>query len=171
MTGAGRRSGRTGRQAEWLRGLYAGGHGNATARRYARFWAAVFGRGLVPGRWVTLEVRGRSTGQLRRFPLGMADLDGNWYLVSMLGECSWVRNVRAASGHARLLGRRPGPVLLTEVPAHERPRILRRYLDTVPGARPHVAVDRGAPLESFAAVADRHPVFRVTWTDADTGQG
>lgn len=29
------------------------------------------------------------------------------------------------------------------------------------GARPHVPVDRRAPLAAFAQVADRYPVFRV----------
>lgn len=67
-----------------LRAMYAGGHGNATARWFARFWAAVQGAGLLPRRWVTLEVVGRRTGRVTRFPLGMADWEGNWYLVSML---------------------------------------------------------------------------------------
>jgi hypothetical protein len=41
-----------------LRAMYAGGHGDRTARRFARFWAAVQGMGLMPRRWVTLEVPG-----------------------------------------------------------------------------------------------------------------
>jgi hypothetical protein len=87
--------------------MYAGQRGNATARRYARFWSAVFAAGVVPGRWVTLEVRGRTSGRLVRFPLGYAELDGARYLVSMLGqECNWVKNVRAAKGHVTLRHRR-----------------------------------------------------------------
>jgi hypothetical protein len=50
---------------------------------------------------------------------------------------------------------------LIEVPAGERAPILKRYLAKVPGARPHVPVDRHAPLAAFEAVADRLPVFRV----------
>lgn len=64
-----------------LRAMYAGGCGDATARRFSRLWAAVFDHGLAPRRWVTLEVTGRRSGQLTRFPLGMADLAGRWYLV------------------------------------------------------------------------------------------
>ena len=55
--------GNSSRGAERLRRMYPGGRANATARRYARFWAWVFGRGLVPRRWVTLEVRGRRSGR------------------------------------------------------------------------------------------------------------
>ncbi len=42
-----------------LRGMYTGGRADRTARRFARFWAAVLGSGLAPRRWVTLEVTGR----------------------------------------------------------------------------------------------------------------
>ncbi len=43
----------------------------------------------------------------------------------------------------------------------ERPAIIRRYLEQVPGARPHIPVDRRAPLADFEAIASRYPVFRV----------
>ncbi|MGN9893956.1 hypothetical protein [Micromonospora sp. L31] len=36
-----------------------------------------------------------------------------------------------------------------------------RQLHLAPGARPHLPVDRRAPLAEFEAVADRYPVFRV----------
>jgi hypothetical protein len=52
-----------------VRAMYAGGRGNATARRFARVWAAVFGAGLAPRRWATLEVTGRRTGR-RTVPAG-----------------------------------------------------------------------------------------------------
>ena len=145
-----------------LRAMYAGGRGNATARRFARLWAAVFSLGLAPRRWVTLEVPGRRSGRVARFPLGMADLDGQWYLVPMLGEqCNWVRNVRAAGGRATLRHRRAVACQFVEVPASERSVILKRYLDKVPGARPHLPIDRHAPMVDFAGIASRVPVFRV----------
>ena len=148
-----------------LRAMYAGGHGNATARRFARFWAAVHSAGLLPRRWVTLEVVGRHTGRVTRFPLGMADWEGNWYLVSMLGDgCNWVRNVRAASGEVTIRSGRAQGRHLVEVPVHERAPVLKRYLQKVPGARPHVPTDRNAPLAEFEAIAARYPVFRVEAT-------
>ncbi len=145
-----------------LRAMYAGGRANATARRFSRCWAEVFGLGLLPGRWVTLEVTGRRSGRTCRFPLGMADWQGRWYLVPMLGDqCNWVRNVRAAGGQAVIRRRRAVPCRLVELPGAERPAILRRYLQKVPGARPHLPVGPGAPLADFEAIAARYPVFLV----------
>lgn len=145
-----------------LRAMYAGGRANAAGRRFARFWAAVLGTGLGPRRWVTLEVAGRRTGRLTRFPLGMADWQGDWYLVPMLGEtCNWVRNVRAAGGLVAIRHGRARACRLVEVPVGERAPILKRYLQKVPGARPHIPVDRHAPLAEFAGIAPRYPAFRV----------
>lgn len=150
-------------KARRLRAMYATGRGNDTARRFARLWAWVFGAGFAGRRWVTLEVAGRKSGELRRFPLGMADLDGQWYLVSMLGECAWTRNVRAARGRAVLRHGRARSVSLVEVPVPERAPIIRAYLQQVPGGRPHVPVDIDAPVETFEQVASRLPVFAVRW--------
>lgn len=145
-----------------LRAMYADGRANATAKRFARFWTWVLGAGLFPRRWVTLEVAGRRTGRLTRFPLGMADWNGAWYLVPMLGEsCNWVRNVRAANGLVTIRHGRARRCRLVEVPIDERAPILKRYLQKVPGARPHVPVDRHASLADFATIADRYPAFRV----------
>jgi hypothetical protein len=145
-----------------LRAMYAGNRADATARRFARLWAAVFALGLLPRRWITLEVAGRRSGRTVRFPLGMADWHGQWYLVPMLGDqCNWVRNVRAAGGRATIRRRRPVGCRLVEVPVSERPAIIQRYLEQVPGARPHIPVDRHAPLADFEAIAPRYPVFRV----------
>lgn len=148
--------------ADRLRAMYAGGRGNATARRFARFWAAVQSAGVLPQRWVTLEVVGRRSGRTTRFPVGMADWQGSWYLVSMLGDdCNWVRNVRAAGGEVTVRHGRARARHLVEVPVQERAPILKRYLQKVPGARPHLPLDRHAPLAEFEAIAGRYPVFRV----------
>jgi deazaflavin-dependent oxidoreductase (nitroreductase family) len=148
-----------------LRAMYVGGRGNAVARRLARVWAFILAIGLFPRRWVTLEVVGRRTGRVTRFPLGMADWQGAWYLVSMLGnDCNWVRNVRAAGGVVTIRHGRARQRHLVETPVDERASILKRYLQKVPGARPHIPVDRNAPLADFEAIAERYPVFRVDAT-------
>jgi len=149
------------RQNDRLRAMYVGGRGDATARRYARFWNMTLRLGLLPTRWVTLEVRGRRTGKVTRFPLGMADVGGQWYVVSMLGECNWVRNVRAAGGRATLRRRGARPVTLVEMPVEERAPVIRRYVGRVPGGRPHIPVDRHEPVEAFETIASNYPVFRV----------
>jgi hypothetical protein len=124
-------------------------------------WAAVFGLGLTPKRWVTLEVVGRHSGRLVRFPLGMADWEGEWYLVSISGStATGVQNLRAAGGRATLR-RRAVACRLVEVPVSERPVIIKRYLDKVPGARPHIRVERHSPVADFEAIGARYPVFKV----------
>ncbi|MDG4786699.1 nitroreductase/quinone reductase family protein [Micromonospora sp. WMMD1102] len=148
-----------------LRWMYRGGRPNRLARLLNRMSAWQFAAGLLAHpNWVTLEVPGRRTGRPVALPLVVADLDGERYLVSMLGpDANWVRNVRAASGRAVL--RRHGgrePVRLRAVPAARRAPILRRYLDLAPGARPHLPVRQGAPLAEFERVAARFPVFRIT---------
>jgi deazaflavin-dependent oxidoreductase (nitroreductase family) len=144
------------------RRLYAGGRPHRLARLLNRGQAALQSAGIWPKRLATLEVRGRRSGRLRSVPLVIADVEGERYLVAMLGEgASWVANVRAAGGRAVLRHGRREPVLLEEVEPGERAPILRRYLEVAGGARAHLAVDRRAPLSEFEAIAPRYPVFRV----------
>ena len=120
------------------------------------------------GRGVRLEVRGRVSGEVHAVPLVLVAMDGERYLVSMLGQqAGWVRNARADEGRAVLRRRgRAERVHLVELAPADTAPILQRYLQIAPGARAHVPVDRHAPLEQFAAVADQLPVFRVDpWGD------
>lgn len=146
------------------RRLYRGGRPGAVMRVVNRLDALQFAAGvLAPRQAAALEVVGRRSGRPISVPVALAELDGEAYLVSMLGEgAQWVRNVRAAGGRATLRRRGRGrPVHLEEVPVGRRGPVLRRYLEIAPGARPHVAVDRRAPLEDLERVAAAHPVFRV----------
>ncbi len=146
----------------WHRWLYRGGHPNALARAINRGWAMVHALGVAPNYLVTLEVTGRRSGRTISFPLAMAVVDGERYLVSMLGvDAAWVRNVRAAGGQAVLRHGRTERVRLEEVPVEQRSRVLKAYLQRAPGAQPHVPVDKDAPLEEFEAIAAQFPVFRV----------
>jgi hypothetical protein len=43
--------------------------------------------------------------------------------------------------------------------------VLKAYLQSAPGARPHISVDKDAPLEEFEAIAEQIPVFRVLAAD------
>ena len=92
----------------------------------------------------------------------MAIVEGQRYLVSMLGEnVDWVRNVRAADGRAVLRHGRREEVRLEEVPVELRAPVLKAYLKRAPGARPHVPVYKDAPLSEFERIAAQIPVFRV----------
>ncbi|MCX2929475.1 nitroreductase/quinone reductase family protein [Mycobacterium sp. CVI_P3] len=148
---------------EALRSMYSGAKGNSTARRFARLWGWVFSRGLGPGsRWVTLEVPGRKSGKATRFPLGMAMVDGQAYLGSMLGNtCNWVRNVRANDGYAVIDHRGRRRVHLTEIPGESSAPLLKAYVQQVPGARPHIPVQHTQPANDFESCAQDYPIFRV----------
>jgi hypothetical protein len=144
------------------RWLYPGGRPRGLARLLNRGWAILHASGLLPKRYVTLEVPGRRTGRTLSFPLVMADSQGERYLVSMLGErSSWVRNVRAAGGRAVLRHGRREAVRLEEVDPGARALIVRRYLSLAPGPRAFIPVARNAALEAFEKVAPQVPVFRV----------
>jgi hypothetical protein len=122
--------------------------------------------GVGPQWLVAVEVAGRRSGKTISFPAVIADYGNGRYLVSMLGEdTNWVRNVRAAGGHAVLRHGDRNPVMLQEVDIDQRAPILRCYLQRAPGARAHIPVDPQAPIEAFESIAARYPVFRITAAD------
>ncbi|MGN9806017.1 nitroreductase/quinone reductase family protein [Micromonospora sp. L32] len=123
---------------EAQRRLYPGGRSSRLARVMNRVDAAQFATGvLAPRRAVTLEVRGRKTGRRIAVPVVVADLDGDRYLVSMLGEnANWVSNVRAAGGRAVLRHGGREHVLLREFDVARRAPVLRRYPGCGPVLRP-----------------------------------
>ncbi len=148
------------------RWLYRGQRPNRLARIVNRIWAMIFASGVAPNYLVTLEVAGRRSGQPFSFPLVMVEVEGQRYLVSMLGEnVAWVRNLRVAGGHAVLHHGHSEDVRLSEVPVEQRAPILKTYLQRAPGARPHIAVDKDAPLSEFAKIAAIIPVFAVLPAD------
>jgi hypothetical protein len=83
------------------------------------------------------------------------------WLVAPYGERSWVKNARAAGLVELRRGRKTERLHVDEVPPAERAPILRHYLRQVPFTREFFDVGPEAPIESFAAEAHRHPVFRL----------
>ena len=144
------------------RWLYRGGHPNALAKIINRGWAAIHSLGVFPNSMVTLEVVGRKTGTTVSFPLAMTIVNGERYLVSMLGEnTNWVKNVKAAGGKAMLRHGMSEQVHLVEVDISQRAPVLKAYLQLAPGARPHIAVSKDAPIADFERIASKYLVFRV----------
>ena len=142
--------------------LYSGKRPNWIAKILNRKIAKSASESISPDGVVALEVIGRKSGRIISFPVVMTVVNGQRYLVSMLGESQWVRNVRTSGGRAVLRSGGYEEVQLTEIPGSERAGILKAYLHAAPGARPHVAVDMDAPIEEFEKIAADHPVFRVT---------
>jgi deazaflavin-dependent oxidoreductase (nitroreductase family) len=110
-----------------------------------------------------LETKGRKTGEPRRNPVNLLDFDGHRYLVSPRGETQWVRNVRADDGRLVLiLGGRREERKATEVPVEERVPILRAYLKKWKAETGRFfGVGPDVSDEELAAIAGRHPVFRL----------
>jgi deazaflavin-dependent oxidoreductase (nitroreductase family) len=123
--------------------------------------------GLVPETVVTLEVRGRRSGKPRRTVVVRTSYQGEYYLVALAGESEWVRNVRAAGGQAVIRHRSTRRVRLVEVPAAERPPIIRAYLHRAgwsspsQEARHYFGLRPDPSLEVIRSLVDRYPVFRI----------
>ena len=148
--------------ADLKRWIYRDGRPHTLAKILNRGWAILHSLGIFPDRFVTLEVAGRNSGKVISFPLAMAVMNGERYLVSMLGaETNWVRNVRAASGKARLVHGISEQVLLKEVNVEKRAPILKEYLQIAPGARPHIPISKDAPVSEFEKIASEYPVFKL----------
>ncbi len=144
------------------RWMYREGRPNRLTKIINWGWAQFHSLGLFPNRLVTLEVAGRKSGKRIGFPLAMVVMDGERYLVSMLGEdVNWVRNVRAAGGRAQLRHGKVEQVLLKEVEVSRRAPILKAYLKLARGARPHMPVGKDAPVTEFEKIASQYPVFRL----------
>lgn len=154
--------------AAFKRWMYRDGWPNAFMRRVNRFDVLMYGsRLLSPRHAAVLKVMGRRSGRLTSLPVVVTEHRGAEFLVSMLGpEANWVRNVQAAGGKAVLCRHgRETPVALKEVPPEQRAEILRRYLAVAPGARPHIPVNRHAPLPEFEKITHQYPVFRIAGPD------
>lgn len=145
---------------------YRGGRPNRVARLLDRGTGTLYALGIAPDRLVTLVLPGRRSGRTVRLPLVMTTVEGERYLVSMLGgNANWVRNVRAARGEVALRHGRRERARLAEVEPEHRAPVLREYLRRAPGARAHVPVEAGAPLAGFERVSAEFPVFRVVPRD------
>jgi deazaflavin-dependent oxidoreductase (nitroreductase family) len=109
-----------------------------------------------------LEVRGRKSGEPRRIPVNLLEVDGRDYLVSARGEGQWVRNVRADDGRlALLLGRHRDEMVARELSDSEKSPILRAYLRKwkmeVGAFFDGVTAD--SDEEDLQRIAPDHPVF------------
>jgi deazaflavin-dependent oxidoreductase (nitroreductase family) len=117
--------------------------------------------GVGPRHTYLLAVPGRNTGRIYRTPVTLVEEGTSRWLVAPYGERSWVKNARAAGWVELRRGRRTERVHVDEVPPGERAPILRDYLRQVPFTRDFFDAAVDAPIESFAAEAHRHPVFRL----------
>lgn len=146
--------------------FYRAGKATALGKAFSHFWAAWASLGLPPRRQLGLEVRGRRTGHPHRLAVVVAKQQGREYLVSMVGEGEWVKNVRAAGGDAYLVSNRRRKVRLQEVSIDRRAPIIKEYLRVAPGGRPHIGLGPTANSPDYERVAPNYPVFEIVYQDA-----
>jgi deazaflavin-dependent oxidoreductase (nitroreductase family) len=112
-----------------------------------------------------LRVRGRRSGRDYDVPVRIAARDGKRYVVSLLGEAQWVRNLRAAGTAHLLVGADAEPVVAHEIRAEEKVDFLRWYCRQ-PDHRLSVRAGLKAnPKRLTSAEIDRlvreHPIFQL----------
>ena len=135
--------------ARLKRWMYRGQRPNWMARIANRVWAIMAALGLTASYVVTLEVTGRKSGRIISFPLVVAVVDGERYLVSMLGDnTQWVQNVRAAGGHAVLRSGSREAVQL-EPPMPTRRTLVRQKLPCPARPRLQYSSARSIDLNTY----------------------
>lgn len=110
-----------------------------------------------------LQVRGRTTGELRETPVNLLGYDGDRYLVAPRGVTQWVRNLRVAGEGNLRLGRRTEHFRAVEIADEDKTEILRAYLRRW---KAEVGVFFGGVSakssdEELRGIAANHPVFRI----------
>ncbi len=147
---------------DFKRWMYKGDKPNALAKLLNDISAKFHSLGIAPDYMVTLEVPGRKSGKMVSLPLVLLKENERRYLVSMLGgHAQWVLNVQANGNKATLHHGHHEEIRLQSVPIAERAPLLRAYLQIAPGARPHIPVDKDAPISAFEKLAAEIPVFEV----------
>jgi deazaflavin-dependent oxidoreductase (nitroreductase family) len=130
---------------------------NRLVARLTRMGVSVWGSRV-------LEVPGRRTGELRRVPVNLLDVDGRSYLVSARGHGQWVRNVRANEGRLDLLlGSKRTSFVAEELTDDEKVDVLRAYLRRWK-AEVGVffdGVDADSSDDDIRAIAPKHPGFAL----------
>lgn len=134
------------------------------ARAMNGILALLVGRLGVPvPRCRVLRVHGRRSGRLRSVPLLVGRHDGRRYLVAPRGRTDWARNLAAAGWGELIRGRRVERVDAVPVGGEERIDALASYVRGFGWlTRGLFGLPRRPSRERIAAIAERHPVFRIS---------
>ncbi|HEY6056617.1 MAG TPA: nitroreductase family deazaflavin-dependent oxidoreductase [Candidatus Limnocylindrales bacterium] len=128
----------------------------------------LLGAGMPFGPNALFSVRGRTSGQLRTFPIAILEVDGRRYVQSPFGEVNWVRNLRASGKAVVTKGSQREEVEATEVDPEAAGAVLQAGLApylrsrfTARIARRFFDVRADSTLRDFVVEAGRHPMFEL----------
>ena len=112
-----------------------------------------------------LRVRGRRSGREFDIPIRVAVYHGQRYVISLLGQTEWARNLRAAGTAQLVLGSAVEAVTAHELSTTDKQVFLAWYCE-VPehrlSVRAGLKLDPANPTpDDLAHAARRHPVFRL----------
>jgi hypothetical protein len=103
---------------------------------------------------------------MRAVAVTWVEIAGQRYLIAMLGEQSdWVHNARATNGAVTFRRGHRKKAQLEELPVGDRAAVLRAWYSRAGRSstpRKYIGLEPGAPLESFAEIAPKRPVFRIS---------
>jgi deazaflavin-dependent oxidoreductase (nitroreductase family) len=105
------------------------------------------------GMATTLAVRGRKSGEWRRVPVNVLEVNGARYLVAPRGATEWVRNLRVAGEGQLERGGHTESFRATELPDEAKPPLIDAYLQRW---RSQVA----SQFTALPSPSD-HPVFQI----------
>ena len=137
--------------------------GGFTRRVFNPLVAWLTRRGLSLKGSAVLEVRGRTSGEIRATPVNPLTLDGARYLVAPRGETEWVKNIRAAGEATLAVGKRRDAIEVDELADADKPPIIRAYLEEWAWEVKQFfdGITAQSDDEAIAAVATGFPVFRI----------
>src|SRR5215467_8775792 len=107
-----------------------------------------------------LSVRGRVSGELHSTPVSPVQFEGRRWIVAGWANADWVKNLRASGWAILTKGRRAERITVAEV-AIDRPAAVLRAFAAERGSMGAFGLSADDPVERFAAVADRQPVFEI----------
>lgn len=137
---------------------------------FNRLLGGLVSLGFGPRDIMQLDVVGRVSGRTHSTPVNVLRHEGKLYLVAPRGRrTQWVRNVEVVGTVVLRKGKSVTRFTLAEIPAIEKPVILKNYLENYKGAvQRYFPVEAGSPESEFAPICDRVPVYELAVARADT---
>lgn len=112
-----------------------------------------------------LRVRGRKSGREYDVPVRIAVWEGQWYVLSMLGDAQWVRNLRAVTTAQMIVGKTVELIRTQEIHGDEKAAFLSWYCqhpEYAMRARFALKADtKHLTPEEIDRLAALYPVFRL----------